>query len=79
LTSTWTVKWVLGKEIMVSPDGTEWLRSDNEHADLCVLIHTPGLPQLFLKRGSSARILKAAARKARRLDRRTKRLHKENV
>jgi len=70
---------VLGRELFTAPDGTEWIRTDSEHAELCALLYTPGVPRMYLKRGSSERILKAAARKVRRLERRTKRLHKENV
>lgn len=77
MTPRWSQRWVLGREVFTAPDGTEWLRANPETAELTIPSRTPGLGPLHLKRGASEGIRKAAARKARRLERRTKRLHQQ--
>lgn len=69
----WQVRWVLGKEVFTSPEGVEYVRATPETAELVMPARTGGVRSLYLKLGSAEGIRKRAARKARRLEKRTRR------
>lgn len=70
----WQVQWVLGREVFTSPDGVEYVRATPETAELVLPARTAGVRSLYLKQGSAEGIRKRAARKARQIEKRTRRL-----
>lgn len=68
----WQVKRVQDVELFTAPDGTEYRRTSREHATAALTWPDSKyhLPPLYLRHDSAERLLKVAARKQRRLDRR---------
>lgn len=64
----WRVARVAGREVFVSPEGAEYVRTDEARAS--VRVNLKKAPDLFLRPESSERLEKVEARKARRLERR---------
>lgn len=64
----WVVKRVAGRELFVSPEGPEYVRTDEARAE--VRIDLKKGPALFLRPESSERLERVEARKARRAERR---------
>lgn len=76
MTLQWRHTWVGNREVFTAPDGTEWVRATPETATLTIPMTSPGLGPLYLKPGSVTHLKALAARKARRLDKRVRRLRK---
>lgn len=67
----WTVKRAAGREVYVSPEGAEYVRTDEPRATVRVEFVGKMRPAaLFLRPESSARLVEVAERKVRRAERR---------